>query len=426
MNKFLTLILYSNKKFFTAFFFVLGYAMLFYTLQFFLAETHFLQTIPNEKGITNWDCNFYRIIKENGYSKNDLNTSGFFILFPLIWKVSGLSVWGISALNIFFFALGFAVLMKTLNNNDKLFWLFLLTIPPTCLTFIPLTEALFFLLGSLALYAIKEKKDSLLMLIIFFIALVRATTLFILPALFVMEILSSPLKDWKKGFVRACKFAIPSIIGLFIFIWWQYLQTGIWFVYFKIQAEHWDKGFSVPEFPLKNIEGGEWRYHWLSALALLMCFTCILFLIRELIRWVNNKSTAEKNTLFSATFLGMVVIFILFFNPVYDHSTRIMSANRYTFITPFCFYMLHHWYKEAVSYRRITLYLVLSNAFFTLFGALADWHQYFLIGFIPTLIIAAFMLCNKSRDWLFVCIIGFSFLFQMLYFQQYLQNIFLD
>ncbi len=418
----------SKNKFFGTFLFALAYGVVFYSLHFFFAETGFLKSMPESKTIMYGDAGFYNTIRQYWYFK-DPNANGFFILFPLVWKLSCLNVWGITALNLIFFSLGFGFLMKTIEEEDKLFWLLMLTLPATFYAFLPLTEALFFLLGSLALYAVKNEKKGILLVTIFLIALVRATTIFLLPALFVMELLSAPMKDWRKSIKSFIKMAIPSVLGLALFICFQYLQTGVWFVYFKVQAEHWEKRLSIPQFPLTNLENGYWRYQWLSALALLIGITSAGFVIQKIVLWLKQQPFKDKNALFSSVFLAMVFIFVFFCNPAYDHHTSVAGANRYTLITPFCFYMLHYWYKQSYSQKFILFYIVFANAFFALFNAMFDKTHYSVIGLFPTLLICAFMVYaygGRQKHWILFAIIAFNFLAQMLFFQEFLQMAFLD
>jgi len=147
---------YLNSPFVKAFIFALCYGFSFYILQFFLAKTGMFSILPNSTNLKSWDVGFYDSIRQNGYDAQSDNT-GFFILFPLLWKISGLGIWGITFLNIVFFALGFAFLMRVIEEEDPVFWLLGLTLPSVYFAFLPYTESLFFLLGSLILYSIKKR-----------------------------------------------------------------------------------------------------------------------------------------------------------------------------------------------------------------------------------------------------------------------------
>jgi len=411
------------------FLFALGYGLLFHLLQFFLSRSGIFIVTPTSQKLTSWDVGFYDNIRSSGYDANSDNT-GFFILFPLLWKLSHLSVWGITFLNIVFFAAGFALLMKTLKTADVSFWLLCLTIPSMYFAFLPYTEALFFLLGSAAMYAIKKEKHQLLWIALFLIALVRATTMLMLPGLMVMALLSADRSQWKRSlWLFAYRYALPSLLGLSVFIIWQYLETGIWFAYFKKQASHWGHTFSIPEFPFSNIENGNWRYHWLSALALLLCLIAFIWLVRQGILWLRHKTEQDPNLVFSAGYLTMVLIFILFFNPKYIALTNVMGANRYTLATPFVIYFLHYLYHCKYTPRTIIYFILFANAFFALFRAFESLGSYIVIGLIPTLLITAFTVARYSgqrQSWLITAVIAFNFLIQMHLFQQFITPLYMD
>ncbi len=136
----------GRKEYVQTFLLVVLYAAGFYGLQFFLYSAGMVQGIPNETNLTAWDAHFYKFIVDNGY-KSPLEPAhmAFFPLFPFIWKLSHVGVWGICVVNIVLFAIGFSVLsgLFKLNSQNKILWL---SIPAIYFTFIPYTEALFFLL----------------------------------------------------------------------------------------------------------------------------------------------------------------------------------------------------------------------------------------------------------------------------------------
>src|SRR5262249_51191537 len=117
----------NRKEAFQTFLLAVGYALFFYCFQFFIYKSGFAKNMPDAQNIMHWDCGWYRDLAKYGYefSWQHSSTSGFFILFPLIWKIIGLNVWGICFLNILFFATGFSILtsMFRLSVADKLLWL---------------------------------------------------------------------------------------------------------------------------------------------------------------------------------------------------------------------------------------------------------------------------------------------------------------
>ena len=138
---------FTGTPFFKAFLFAFCYGILFYVLQFFFAETTMLNVRPDEVNLRSWDVTFYESIARGGYGSRAHNT-GFFILFPLLWKISHLGIWGICAFNLLSFAIGFAFLSQVAEEADKTTFLLWLTLPSLYFCFLPYTEALSFLFGA--------------------------------------------------------------------------------------------------------------------------------------------------------------------------------------------------------------------------------------------------------------------------------------
>ena len=96
-----------------------------------------------------------------------------------------------------------------------------------------------------------------------------------------MELMSNPKNEYLKSIWRfVYKSAFPAIIGLSIFVLFQYYETGIWFAYFKTQSTHWEHIFTWTGLPFTNIENAMQRYHWLSALALFLNLFALIYLLR--------------------------------------------------------------------------------------------------------------------------------------------------
>lgn len=347
---------YLQSLYFKAFLFSFSYGVLFYVLQFFFTRTG-LFIEPTTLNIKSWDVGFYNDIRSSGYD-GESNNTGFFILFPLLWRISHLGIWGMVTLNVLIFSFGFAFIVKALKEEDKSFWLLWLTLPSVYFAFIPYTESLFFLFGALILYALKEKRNGLLWFALFMISTVRATGVFLLPAFLAMELLSNSTRQWWRSVCTVMiKYALPMFVGLALFVLWQYVETGIWFAYFKTQADHWGHTFSFPGLPFRNIEGGEIRYHWLSALAMLIDALAFFFLIRQAILWFRGQLIKDRALVLSAGYLTMVLMSVLFLNPKYGGPyTNIMGANRYTFITPFFFIFCISCRNKVIPTNRFLLF----------------------------------------------------------------------
>ena len=420
---------YVLSPFFKAFLFALCYGILFYLLQFFFVRTGIFITEPTAHNLKSWDAGYYDDLRQNGYNAASDNT-GFFILFPLIWKFSHLGVWGITALNVIFFSLGFAVLARTLKEEHKTFWLLWLTLPSVFFAFLPYTESLFFLLGTLVLYAVKENKRLLLWITLVLISLARSTSIFLIPAFIAMELFRQPRAQWFKSLWRALyRYTIPQLIGLSLFVIWQYRETGIWFAYFKTQAERWQHVFSFPGFPLSNLDNVAWRYHWLNALALLIDAIALIFLLWQLVLWLKRKPVYDEKVILSAGYLAMVLITELFYSPKYGHTNSFIGgSHRYTIMSPFFFVFLHFLGKQKYAARHILFFFLFIHAFWALFGVYAELNKYIAGAMVSNFLIVAFMLYSSREkySWLIIPVIAFNFFMQFYLFQQFITPSFVD
>ncbi|WP_118974085.1 hypothetical protein [Taibaiella koreensis] len=419
---------YLLSPFAKAFLFALGYGILFYVMQFLLARTGIFALEPQAHKLIAWDVGFYDDLRQHGYNPASPNT-GFFIFFPWLWRLTHLGIWGMSFLNIVFFSLGFAVLVRTLKEEDKTFWLVWLTLPAVYFAFIPYTESLFFLFGALMLYAVREKKYKLLWLSLFLVSLIRAPGFFLIPAFVAMELLGHSPRDIGKGLLRSgYRYIAPILLALAINVLIQYQATGIWFVYFKTQAEHWNHIFTFPGLPFSNIDNAV-HHHWLSAISMLIDAVAWVFLFRQLLLWLKNKPTADPLITLSAGYLAMVLVFLVFFSPRYGGPvTFVMGANRYTIIQPFFFVFLHFLGRQKYTLRHILFVFLLANGFWALFGAFESLDKYITIAAISNLLILSFMLyCSEEKyRWAIIPFISFNIMMQLHFFQQFITPLFMD
>lgn len=420
---------FAATPFFKAFLFALGYGCLFFLLQFFFTETLMLPVKPNAVNLRSWDVVFYDSIAHGGYKHNSDNT-GFFVLFPLLWKISGLNIWGICLLNTLCFALGFAFLSRALSVTDKVMYLLWLTLPPVYFFFLPYTEALFFLLGAIILYAVKKERPVLLWISLFLISLVRPTASMLIPAFLAMELWGNTKQQVLKGLLKvAYLYVLPILLALALFVWWQYHETGIWFAYFKTQSTVWGHVFSWPGIPLTNIAGGDTRYHWLSCIAILVDLLALVFVLRCGITWLRRKVPQDKALVLSVAYLAMLLVNLLFMNPKYGNQTsNIMGANRHSLANPFFFLFLYHLTQIRYTKKHILYFFLFLNAFWILTGAYHSLGEWLGIAMIGNLVIMAFMFWRsaESYSWLAFALIAFNFFVQLHLFQQFITPLYVD
>jgi hypothetical protein len=428
MEKYLRI--YKSSVFAKAAIFAFGYGIFFYLLQFFFAKTGMLPNYPTAENIHNSDVAFYDSIAHRGYDASSDNT-GFYILFPLIWRLSKLDIWGIIVVNVGFFSLGFGLLMSIIRQSDKQFWILCLTLPAVYFALIPYTESLFFFLGAWLFYAIEKEKTRQIWAALILISLVRATAFFLLPSFLVAQVLSNPSNEiWKSFKTYLLRYALPITIGLAIFVIWQFIETGIWWAYVKKQSTVWGHVFSWPEVHFSNIENADWRHHWLSALAMFVNTVATILLLRIAFFWLKNgQRTENPNLILSLGYLSMVLMSLLFLNPKYGgNHTNVMGANRYTFASPFLIYTLNYFYNLKYSSKTILTVFLGLGAFLALFRAYFSLNQFILVGIIPIILVLAFLLSRKSEKykWLVFCVVAFNVFVQLHHFQQFISGLYMD
>ncbi len=182
-----------------------------------------------------WDADIYHCIRENMYTKENGCYSqvkgAFFPLFPLLWKFSGLNSIGISLFNYFIFILSIAILVQQLVKSqakDKLrIFLLLITLPSSVIYFIPYTESLFLFTMTMALIGANKNKYWLYFFSCLALAMLRPATLFILLAIFAVDVFCLVShRKWGLFVKFFTKKALPFLLGYILVIAIQYASTG--------------------------------------------------------------------------------------------------------------------------------------------------------------------------------------------------------
>lgn len=404
------------KPFFTAF----CYGICFYLLQFLLHSMHIVPNVPDATKLLYWDAQWYQSIVKNGYqySEAGFSNSGFFILFPLLWKMLHLNPWTVSLLNIGLFASAFSIFssMYKLTGTNRLVWL---TFPSIYVAFIPYTESLFLLLVTIAMWGIVRHKHYVVWVSIFLLSLTRPVAAILVPAFFITELITNPPKDWLLSIRNALLvYILPLLIGLALFIWYQYRATGVWFAYFKQQEMHWGHSFALPTLPFNSMFG--LRMLWLNAAALCLGFIALLLLIRLGWQWIL-KSAVSKDKLFILSclyFVGISLVTILF-NPTWVvNSTNIYDLHRYAFVTPFFWVLLHRFtitntYKP-IDYLKV---LLLVNIFWLTCHHYQHIQKFLYFNGVSVIILLYLLQTHKNMKWLPWVIIAFNLTVQVYIFQ---------
>jgi hypothetical protein len=400
---------------------VLTYIGGFFLLHYVLHITGFFTVLPNNENLLHWDAAWYDSIAYKGYIYWDgqPNNCGFYFLFPLLWKLTGFFGFSISVLNALLFALGVAIIANIYRPTlpQLLLWI---STPSMFFMFVPYAEALFFLLSAICFYGIVKQKVYLVWISLFLISLTRANAIIFIPVFLMAEVLMHKRSEWlkslKTGFVY---YALPLLAGVAVFILYQYMQSGVWFAYYKLQAEFWGREFSLPAFPLQSMWGN--KFLWLNALALFLGFFSLIALIRIFIDWLSdNLQPKDKLLLVSLLYFAGTLFLILFFNPKWgNNKTNVFGAHRYMLANPFLFVFLYH-YAKSYKWTGYVFVLVAANVFWFLFGSY-EHIQKLLYYSMNTALILAYMVYNyKKTKWLVWLPVLANIMLQLWMFQSFL------
>lgn len=333
---------------------------------------------PTSESIVRYDAIFFREIRDTGsitYVPNTPCNAGFSPVFPYVWRWLHVPALAMSLINFALFAGALLVLANDLKLSARQVLLYL-SIPSTMFFFIPYCEALFFVAGVVLIHGLQKENIPLSCFGFFLTGIIKSSALLFIPAIVFVALIGSAQRSWKDALAKGLLYAASSSSGLLLVALIQYLQTGVWFAFAKAQVGGWQHVFQWPAFPLTTWDNA--RMMWLDGAAFMVCIlafvTCLLLLYRRLLRQGSKEHSAF---LFSAAYLGMVMVYILFFHSKdgATHTTSIMSANRYVFATPF-FVVFFYRFRAylLVSRYRYAIGALLLLACLWLFGiTLSHW-----------------------------------------------------
>lgn len=314
-----------------------------YTLFYFLCDGVHL---PNDTNLLNWDAIWYYRIKELGYyyQEDQQGPLAFFPLFPFVWKFSTLNQQEISLLNLLIFSISFYVIAKQLAF-DYLTSLIFLSTPSLLFCILPYTESFFFFGSMLILIGFEKNKNQYIIAGILIAGLTRAVNVTFIPSIIFTYV---AIFGYKKSIVKPIVIQITIItIAIFGVFYLQYLYTGQWFAFFKMQKT-WNRSLRIPTLPLTTMTGS--KILWLDAIALFICLVAFFDTIKAAFNafLYQIKSPWSPGTLFSMAYLSIIGFLEIFFSGVWQNEvgTSIMSINRYVFATPYFIYYIYNKFKK--------------------------------------------------------------------------------
>jgi len=412
----------ARKLFLNAVLLTLGYALFFYAFQLVLFRIGLFTRLPDAWNLQRWDAAWYRSVGFDGYSyaSDRQTTSGFFWLFPAVWRLVGCDALVMSFINVVFLALGFGVLalIFDLSTRDKILWL---STPVIFFSFVPYAEALFFCLTCFCLLGISRRRHLLVAAMLFLMALTRATAVFVVPAFLAMEVMAGERRDFFRSLARGLvQYVLPSFLGLGLFVVLQYRQTGVWFAYFRAQAECWKRVWATPVLPL--FSSGGYLTIWLNALAVFCCFTALVYVLVLFGRWLSHGVKQDRIVSVAMAYLGVALFSTLFYSPQWQAGhTDVIGTFRYTMLSPFFFGFLHSFtHNREYKWWHYVTVIIYCSAVWMAFGAYVHIRE-FLFFSANTLIVVLYMKSGKQREdlyWPFLLM--FNFFLQVHFFQQFL------
>jgi hypothetical protein len=360
----------------------------------------------------NWDAVHYQWIKENGYEGFRI---AFFPLFPFLWKILGVGVYGMVAVNFVVFLVSFYYLQKSFHFSSKEVLLFL-TIPSGLFYFLPYSEALFFASCTLLLVGVRKNMYFLVLVALLFCTLSRPAFSVLIPALFIMEIISEGAM--KVKIFRMLGYTLVVLVGIGAVGLLQYCHTGEWFQFFSVQKQ-WGNQLQLPTFPLRSWGGN--MITRLDGCALLAGFISggILFLYLLGIR-IGKKKVFSRELVLSLGYVGGITLSVLLFR-----GGSLFSLNRFVFAAPFFLVVLHFFLGQSFRFKSkqlVYLFILLLFYWFA-FGSyvhLQAFLKYSLVSLYLLLFAGTMHAHPKVNHFSYVMLLALNFFFQLFLFSHFM------
>jgi hypothetical protein len=324
------------------------YAVLFMII--IVGLKHFLfKELLNGNNFLNWDAEHYHWIKENGYEGFRI---AFFPLFPLIWRVLHVDVFGIVLVNGIIFLVSFFLLVRDLKLSVVEILTYI-SVPSFIFFFLPYTESIFFLSSAVLLIGLKYDKVPLVCLGLFVATLSRPAFTIFIPALIISELLGG---NKNKLLIRLGIYLAVTLVGMFLVATIQYLDTGEWFKFFGVQ-KGWGNELQFPRLPLTSWAGG--LIVRLDGVALLIGVIAGGFLAALLLRLRSIREiNISKEVIFSLAYLGGITLSVLIFR-----GGSLFSLNRFVFATPFIIVAFNFWFRQKFNFKPKQLLFIFGLIF---------------------------------------------------------------
>ncbi|MFT6845584.1 MAG: hypothetical protein ACJAUV_001781 [Flavobacteriales bacterium] len=378
---------------------IIIHVAIFFSFYCVLSFLGFINSYPTNGSLLQWDAWWYKSIIDNGYSfkVGQQSNVAFFPLFPWLWKISSLSVLGISVVNFLLFYVGVVFIQKTYNLESKIL-LLLLSTPSLFFCYVPYSEAIFFFAGSLMIYGLK-KNNWIAILGVFIACLSRSASLMFIPVILFAKFYNYvPKKDNKKLIQDSVLLLLSAVISTLLAQYIQYLESGKFFTLFEAQKE-WNRFLSLPKLYLTTWDGA--RLIWLDGLALFVglisLYFCFVLLVKK---FYNKHKTISSHTLFSFGYLALIaIVTVMYSSEDAKGGTSIYSLNRFIFASPFFFvFIISILKRNKVKTKGILCFMLISLLTWLLFNMAGymEGLQKFSLPFFKTKIYFGIVFCYSG------------------------------
>jgi hypothetical protein len=368
-----------------------------------------------EKNFLNWDSQHYFKISEKGY-ENYL--AAFFPLFPMIWKITSLSIIGMIILNCLIYLVSFLLLAKELDLNNRELLLFL-SVPQVIFYFLPYSEAVFFCASTVLILGLIRKNQWLVVSGLFFGTLARPAFAIFVPAMVITEFLTS--KADRRMFYRLLVDLMSILLAAFVVALIQYSYTGDWFRFFAAQRL-WDNYLQIPRLPFTSWAGG--LIVRVDGTAFLAGFISGVVLVMMIIRYFRNRSlNIPRELVFSLSYLSGISLLVLLFR-----GGSMFSLNRFVFATPFFIIALFQFLRmtRIFAWKDEVFMFIFLAVFWLLFGSYGH-IQTFLIFVVLSCYILLYSFMKTKWSWMqwtaTILVIVTNLTFQVYFYIRFLDNL---
>ena len=407
-------------------FLVLAYVIIFMMVYSLMSAFSIVEYFPSTENLINWDAVWYQKIATKGYVyyTDKQSSVAFFPAFPLFWRTLGESPWAAVFGNVLVYVLSASLLFKHLKVTLQL-KLLVLAGGPMIFFFLPFSESVFFLFGTLLLIGLKEKKLMFLFLGILGAGITRSAVVVALPSFLFMSIMIWNKEDKSTNLKRTSIIALALILSVFVSVFVQWLDTGEWFVFIEVQ-KHWGHGFGFPEFPFWSLGRHSINTDVAALVIGAICGVEVLILFLNKLNILKNRelNTIEATEYFSLGYCLAIALYVFLFQGGDLH-----SLNRYIFATAYYWFFVFYVVKNQKTMLPILIGCIvifqIAAGMFLNVGIYRTGVGYFRMLFFQFSIFAPLFLYSKPHKWskviLWICT-AILFVNQIHYLHMYLKG----